>query len=94
LATLYKPDGSLVAVTPTDAATGFTLEELHALIEAHTLDFRALSPDRVMVCDDVALMTEDPQINLIASLIWWKLGGDRKYPLAGNILIATRREVR
>ena len=47
-----------------------------------------------MVCDDVALLKFQPQINLVASMIWWKLGGDALNPLAGNILIATRSEVR
>jgi hypothetical protein len=94
MAILYKHDGSMITVTPENDATGFTLDELHALIDADILDFRPWDRDRVMVCDDVGLLQNEPKINLAASLLWWALGGDERYPLAGNILVAKRSEVR
>ena len=96
MATLIQADGKKSEVHPKDAANGFSLQELYALIGCETVQMVYLADDRRMMwMDEESKLKPGPyHVNAEATRLLAEAGGIPGDEVIGNVLIAEPDEVR
>lgn len=86
---LIRADGTEKKVNPKDEATGFTLPEMHSLIECGEIEIIQLADGRRMaVSEDFT----DRAINVKATVLFQE-GRTTALAIRGNALVGTKGEI-
>ena len=91
MATQIKPDGTETEVKP-QRGKYFTLEEMYKLTACDCIDIVELADGRQMIVDDNGLCVNEPEINPKATTLYWA-GRNTDSPIAGTVLVCSKREV-
>jgi hypothetical protein len=92
MATQIKPDGTKTEVKPANGKH-FSLEELYKLTECDCIDIVGLYDGSQMIVDDNGLCVNEPVINREATVLY-QMGRHTDSPIAGTVLVCSKKEVR
>ena len=93
MATLIKPDGTEITITPKNSSD-FKLEELYQLIECDMVQMIRLADGRTMWMDEESkLRTLPPEPNHKATQLLLRAGGIPWDVVLGNVLLCSDKEV-
>lgn len=97
MATLIRPNSEEVEVFPSDAADGFTLDELYKLLECETVQMIHLADDKTMWMDEESKLKPYDLVmdyNPRATELLHDAGGMPDDYIIGSVLIAAEGEVK
>lgn len=92
MATLLVPDGTCRDVVPADAAEGFTLDELYALLGCQTVEAIAVPGGSWLVFDEDG-KGRDLAYNAEATLVLHRSGGMPHDCVVGPALLCAHEEL-